>query len=143
MGKPTICIGKNKGADQLCSNCKADQRLCFRYMDSTIPLLSKPERPRCRNHRNRPCKTRKKSKSIITTNVGVNYTFKHSSFRNRLSFQAGSINMHVVCPQSYLGKGIFVNFRQFRAIWDLNKHRAHRGYITIFSHSSPFIDRNR
>ena len=46
---------------------------------------------------------RGKSKSIITTNVGVNYTFKHSSFRNRLSFQAGSINMHVVCPQSYLG----------------------------------------
>ena len=32
MGKPTICIGKNKGADQ---------RLCFRYMDSTIPVLSK------------------------------------------------------------------------------------------------------
>ena len=23
-GKPTICIGENKGADQLCSNCKAD-----------------------------------------------------------------------------------------------------------------------
>ena len=40
MGKPTICIGENKGADQL-RNCKADQRLCFRYMDSTIPLLSK------------------------------------------------------------------------------------------------------
>ena len=30
-----------KGADQLCSNCKADQRLCFCYTDSTIPLLSK------------------------------------------------------------------------------------------------------
>ena len=43
MGKPTICIGKNKGADQLCSNCKADQRLCFRYTDSTIPLLLKTE----------------------------------------------------------------------------------------------------
>ena len=26
---------ENKGADQLCSNCTADQRLCFRYMDST------------------------------------------------------------------------------------------------------------
>ena len=38
---PTICIGENKGADQLCSNCTADQRLCFRYMDSTIPLLLK------------------------------------------------------------------------------------------------------
>ena len=29
MGKPTICIGENKGADQLRSNCEADQRLCF------------------------------------------------------------------------------------------------------------------
>ena len=28
MGKPTICIGENKGADQR-SNCEADQRLCF------------------------------------------------------------------------------------------------------------------
>ena len=40
MGKPTKCLGKNKGADQLRSNCEADQRLCFRYTDSTIPLLS-------------------------------------------------------------------------------------------------------
>ena len=39
MGKPTICIGKNKGADQRRSNCEADQRLCFRCMDSTILLL--------------------------------------------------------------------------------------------------------
>ena len=44
MRKPTICIGKNKGADQLHSNCEADQRLCFRYMDSTISLrLLKPK----------------------------------------------------------------------------------------------------
>ena len=45
MGKPKICIGENKGADQLRSNCEADQRLCFRYTDSTIPLLSKPKFP--------------------------------------------------------------------------------------------------
>ena len=37
MGKPTICIGENKDADQLCGNREADQRLCFRYSDSTIP----------------------------------------------------------------------------------------------------------
>ena len=43
MGKPTICIGENKGADQLRSNCEADQRLCFRYWDSKIPLLLKSE----------------------------------------------------------------------------------------------------
>ena len=41
MRKPTICIYETKGADQLHSNCEADQRLCFRYTDSTIPLLSK------------------------------------------------------------------------------------------------------
>ena len=41
MGNLTICIGKNKGADQLRGNREADQRLCFRYTDSTIPLLSK------------------------------------------------------------------------------------------------------
>ena len=39
MRKPAICIGENKGADQLRSNCEADQRLCFRYTDSTISLL--------------------------------------------------------------------------------------------------------
>ena len=38
--KSTICIGKNKGADQLRINCGADQCLCFFYMESTIPLLS-------------------------------------------------------------------------------------------------------
>ena len=47
MGKPTICIGENKVADQLRGylrgNREADQRLCFRYSDSTIPLLLKSE----------------------------------------------------------------------------------------------------
>ena len=41
MGKPTICIGENKDADQLRGNREADQRLSFRYSDSTIPLLLK------------------------------------------------------------------------------------------------------
>ena len=40
MGKPIICICENKDADQLRGNREADQRLCFRYTDSTIsPLL--------------------------------------------------------------------------------------------------------
>ena len=30
---------KNKGADQLRSNCEAYQHLCFCYSDSTIPPL--------------------------------------------------------------------------------------------------------
>ena len=43
MGKPTICIGENKDADQLRGNLEADQRLCFRYSDSTTPNLLKSE----------------------------------------------------------------------------------------------------
>ena len=40
MRKPEFCICENKDADQLRGNREADQRLCFRYTDSTIPLLS-------------------------------------------------------------------------------------------------------
>ena len=40
MRKPDFCICENKDADQLRGNREADQRLCFRYTDSTIPLLS-------------------------------------------------------------------------------------------------------
>ena len=43
MGKPTICICENKDADQLRGNREDDQRLCFRYSESTIPLLLKSE----------------------------------------------------------------------------------------------------
>ena len=43
MRKQTNCICENKDADQLRGNHEADQRLCFRYMDSTIPLLPKFE----------------------------------------------------------------------------------------------------
>ena len=45
MRKPAFCICENKDADQLRSNCTADQRLCFRYIDSrpTIPLLPRSE----------------------------------------------------------------------------------------------------
>ena len=43
VGKPTICIGENKDADQLRGYREADQRLCFRYSVSTVPLLLKSE----------------------------------------------------------------------------------------------------
>ena len=43
MRKPDFCICENKDADQLRGNREADQRLCFRYTDSTIPLLSEFE----------------------------------------------------------------------------------------------------
>ena len=45
MGKPTISMGENKDTYQLRSSCEADQRICFRYTDSTIPILSKSEIP--------------------------------------------------------------------------------------------------
>ena len=41
--KPGFCICENKDADQLRGKREADQRLCSRYIDSTIPLLSKSE----------------------------------------------------------------------------------------------------
>ena len=51
MRKPAFSICENKDADQLCGNrtadlCgnrTADQRLYFRYKDSTIPLLPQSE----------------------------------------------------------------------------------------------------
>ena len=39
--KPDFCLCENKDADQLRGNREADQRLCFRYIDSTMPLLTK------------------------------------------------------------------------------------------------------
>ena len=41
--KPAFIIYENKDADQICGNREADQRLCFRFTDSTIPLLPKSE----------------------------------------------------------------------------------------------------
>ena len=41
--KPDFCICENKDADQLRGDREADQRLCFRYTDSRIPLLPKSE----------------------------------------------------------------------------------------------------
>ena len=39
--KPDFCICENKDADQLRGYREADQRLCFRHLDSTFTLLSK------------------------------------------------------------------------------------------------------
>ena len=41
MRKPAFFICENKSVDQLRGNRTADQRLCFCYIDSTIPLLPK------------------------------------------------------------------------------------------------------
>ena len=45
MRKPAFCICENKDADQLRGNREADQRLCFRYIDSIIPLVPNFEPP--------------------------------------------------------------------------------------------------
>ena len=45
--KTVFCICENKEADQLRGNREADQRLCFRYTDRTIPLLPKSEISSC------------------------------------------------------------------------------------------------
>ena len=39
MRKPDFCLYENKGTDQLCSNCEADQCLFFHYTYSSTPLL--------------------------------------------------------------------------------------------------------
>ena len=41
--KSAFCICENKDADHFRGNREADQRLCFRYIDSSFPLLSKSE----------------------------------------------------------------------------------------------------
>ena len=43
MRKLAFCICEKKDADQLRGNREADQRLCFRFKDSTIPLLPESE----------------------------------------------------------------------------------------------------
>ena len=74
MGKPTICIGKNEGADQFRSNCEADQCLCFRYTDSTIPLLSKSKissfLPSSVTVQHGLCRTWSEHKLLVFTHTG-------------------------------------------------------------------------
>ena len=43
MRKSDFCLCENKDTDQLRGDREADQRLCFRYRDSTIPLFFEPE----------------------------------------------------------------------------------------------------
>ena len=47
MRKPAFCMCKNKGADQLRSKHVAEQRICFGYIDSTIPLFPKSQISSC------------------------------------------------------------------------------------------------
>ena len=69
MRKPTLCICENKDADQLRGYREADQRLCFRYIDSTILLLSKSEnsslKPSCVAVQPGLCRTRSETRTLV------------------------------------------------------------------------------
>ena len=43
MRKLTVCIGENKGTEQLCGNCETDQRLYIRSTDGTSHLYLNPK----------------------------------------------------------------------------------------------------
>ena len=43
MRKPVFCICENKDANQVRGNREADQCLCFRFLESKVPLLPKYE----------------------------------------------------------------------------------------------------
>ena len=69
MRKQPFYICQNKDEDQLCGNREADQRLCFRYIDSTIPLLSKSEisslKPSSVAVQPGLCRTRSKTRMLV------------------------------------------------------------------------------
>ena len=69
MRKPTFCICENKDTDQLRGNRESDQRLCFGYIDSTIPLLSKSEisslQPSSVAVQGGLCRTRSETRTLV------------------------------------------------------------------------------
>ena len=86
MRKPTICIGENKAADQLCSYCSTDQHLCFRCKDNTILLLLKSEissfSPASVTVQLDLCQTWSEPKLLVLSRTGSN---SYGNVRNVLS----------------------------------------------------------
>ena len=76
MRNPDFCICENKDADQLRGNREADQRLCFRYIDSTIPLLSKSEisnlEPSSVGVQPGLCQTKLENRMLVFSHCGSN-----------------------------------------------------------------------
>ena len=76
MRKPGFCICENKDEDQLRGNREADQRLCFRYSDSMILLLSKSKISRLQPSsvvvQPGLCRTGRKSRSPVFSERGSN-----------------------------------------------------------------------
>ena len=97
MRKPTFCICENKGADQLRGNREADQRLCFRYIDSAIPLLSKSEIsslwPSSAAVQPGLCQTRSETRTLVLSQQGSNTRMgKPARIRETLTFLMSTIS---------------------------------------------------
>ena len=69
--KPAFCICENKDTDQLHCSREAEQRLCFHYIDSTIPLVPKYEisslQPSSVAVQPSLCRTRSKTKTLVSS----------------------------------------------------------------------------
>ena len=76
--KTGFCICENKDADQIRGNREADQRLCFRYIDNTIHLLSKYEisglKPSSVSVQPGLCRPGMKPRSTVFSQQGSNVT---------------------------------------------------------------------
>ena len=110
MGKPTICIGEYKDADKLRGYREADQRLCFRYSDSTIPLLLKSEISSLKLFsvlvQAGLCRTCSETTLLVFPRDGSSITLSHFHFNVSDSLAYGTIFW------SLFGTTI-INFRQF------------------------------
>ena len=107
MGKPTICIGENKGADQLCSNCEADQRLCFRYSDSTLQLPICKYTPVCICVRMRHLLT--PSKICIPEYIYTRVFLAHANwtlYLRQLSYSLTCVNIILLNLRQYQVQGV-------------------------------------
>ena len=80
MRKPMFCIYENKDADQLRGNREADQHLCFHYIDSTIPRLSKSKisslQPSSVAVQPGLCRTRSETRMLVYSWCGSNVQLK-------------------------------------------------------------------
>ena len=89
MRKPGFCLCENKDADQLRGNCEAVQRHRFRYVDSTIPLLSKSEisslQPSSVVVQPGLCQSRSETRMLVFSQRG--------SFMSRINFMLGSVEI--------------------------------------------------
>ena len=100
MRKAALCICENKDADQLRSNCKADQRLCFRYTDGIISLLSNSE---ICSLQPSPVLVQTGLCRICTETTSLFFFFKRGSFfinsqkglESRLASQQRSLEFHL------------------------------------------------